>query len=65
VSLVLGHQSVVTTERYYADFSKGYMDKVEAGCEQYGTAGCPKLRRRCKCTMRVVEIRQSRRKYGY
>lgn len=30
VSLMLGHQSVTTTERYYADFSKGYMDKAEA-----------------------------------
>ena len=30
VSLVLGHQSVTTTERYYADFSRGYMDRVEA-----------------------------------
>jgi integrase len=30
VSLLLGHQSVTTTEKYYADFSKGYMDKIEA-----------------------------------
>ena len=30
MSLVLGHQSVTTTERYYADFSKGYMDRAEA-----------------------------------
>jgi integrase len=30
VSLMLGHQSVTTTERYYADFSQGYMDRAEA-----------------------------------
>ena len=30
VSLMLGHQSVTTTERYYADFSKGYMDRAES-----------------------------------
>ena len=30
VSLMLGHQSVTTTERYYADFSRGYMDRAEA-----------------------------------
>jgi integrase len=30
VSLMLGHQSVKTTELYYADFSKGYMDRAEA-----------------------------------
>jgi len=30
LSLMLGHQSVTTTERYYADFSKGYMDRAEA-----------------------------------
>jgi integrase/recombinase XerD len=30
VSLMLGHQSVTTTERYFADFSKGYMDNAEA-----------------------------------
>ena len=30
VSLLLGHKSVTTTERYYADFSKGYMDRIEA-----------------------------------
>lgn len=30
VSLLLSHQSVSTTERYYADFSQGYMDKAEA-----------------------------------
>jgi integrase/recombinase XerD len=30
VSLMLGHQSVTTTEKYYADFSKGYMDRAEA-----------------------------------
>jgi integrase len=29
VSLMLGHQSVKTTERYYADFSRGYMDRAE------------------------------------
>lgn len=29
VSLLLGHQSVTTTEKYYADFSKGYMDRAE------------------------------------
>ncbi len=29
VSLLLGHQSIVTTEKYYADFSKGYMDRIE------------------------------------
>jgi site-specific recombinase XerD len=29
VSLMLGHQSVTTTERYYADFSRGYMDRAE------------------------------------
>jgi site-specific recombinase XerD len=30
VSLMLGHQSVTTTERYYADFTRGYMDRAEA-----------------------------------
>jgi integrase/recombinase XerD len=30
VSLMLGHKSVTTTERYYADFSRGYMDRAEA-----------------------------------
>ena len=30
VSLMLGHQSVTTTERYYADFSGGYMDRAES-----------------------------------
>jgi site-specific recombinase XerD len=30
VSLMLGHESVTTTERYYADFSKGYMDRAES-----------------------------------
>jgi hypothetical protein len=29
VSLMLGHQSVTTTERYYADFSENYMDRAE------------------------------------
>jgi integrase/recombinase XerD len=29
VSLLLGHQSVTTTERYYADFSDGYMNRAE------------------------------------
>jgi len=29
VSLMLGHKSVTTTERYYADFSRGYMDRAE------------------------------------
>ena len=29
VSLMLGHKSVTTTEKYYADFSRGYMDKLE------------------------------------
>jgi site-specific recombinase XerD len=29
VSLMLGHQSVTTTERYYGDFTKGYMDRAE------------------------------------
>lgn len=30
VSLMLGHQSITTTERYYADFSKNYMDRAES-----------------------------------
>jgi site-specific recombinase XerD len=30
VSLMLGHQSVTTTERYYADYSKNYMDRAES-----------------------------------
>lgn len=30
VSLLLGHKSVTTTEKYYADFSRGYMDRIEA-----------------------------------
>jgi site-specific recombinase XerD len=30
VSLLLGHKSVTTTEQYYADFSKGFMDGIEA-----------------------------------
>jgi integrase/recombinase XerD len=34
VSLMLGHQSVLTTERYYADFSRGYMDRAEARLRQ-------------------------------
>jgi integrase/recombinase XerD len=34
VSLMLGHQSVTTTERYYADFSRGYMDRAEARVRQ-------------------------------
>jgi site-specific recombinase XerD len=29
VSLMLGHQSVTTTERYYTDFTTGYMDQAE------------------------------------
>jgi integrase len=29
VSIMLGHQSVQTTERYYADFTAGYMDRAE------------------------------------
>jgi site-specific recombinase XerD len=30
VSLMLGHRSVATTEKYYADFTKKYMDKAAA-----------------------------------
>jgi integrase/recombinase XerD len=29
VSLLLGHQNVQTTENYYADYSRGYMDRAE------------------------------------
>jgi integrase len=39
VSLMLGHQSVTTTERYYADFSKGYMDRAEAGVRKVWALG--------------------------
>jgi integrase len=42
VSLMLGHQSVQTTERYYADFSRGYMDRAEARVRA--------LRRPCDCS---------------
>jgi integrase/recombinase XerD len=30
VSLLLGHKSVTTTERYYADFTRGHMERVAA-----------------------------------
>jgi site-specific recombinase XerD len=39
VSLLLGHQSVTTTERYYADFSKGYMDRAESRVRKVWTLG--------------------------
>jgi site-specific recombinase XerD len=39
VSLMLGHQSVTTTERYYADFSKGYMDRAEATVRRVWSLG--------------------------
>lgn len=39
VSLMLGHQSVTTTERYYADFSKGYMDRAEATVRKVWSLG--------------------------
>jgi integrase/recombinase XerD len=43
VSLMLGHQLVTTTERYYADFSKGYMDKAEARVRAVWTISNPGL----------------------
>jgi integrase len=30
VSLLLGHKNLATTESYYVDFSKGFMDRIEA-----------------------------------
>ena len=39
VSLMLGHQSVTTTERYYTDFTTGYMDRAETRARKVWALG--------------------------